>query len=204
MFSFLRRKKRRVSLVPVGVFTAVYLIVATPFAVGQNNTEFLFYIGVVILLSLAVVVVHRRVGLSRGLLWALSIWGLLHMLGGLVEVPPSWPHEGSHAVLYSWWIVPGYLKYDHPIHAYGFAVATWMCWEALRAAAVKLKASFGVLLLCALGGMGLGAVNEIVEFVATLILADTNVGSFENVGWHLVSNAVGSLFAIAVIGTRRG
>ena len=106
MFSFLRRKKRRVSLVPVGVFTAVYLIVATTFAVGQNNTEFLFYIGVVILLSLAVVVVHRRVGLSRGLLWALSIWGLLHMLGGLVEVPPSWPHEGSHAVLYSWWIVP--------------------------------------------------------------------------------------------------
>jgi len=38
-----------------------------------------------------VVALHMRVRLSAGALWALSVWGALHMAGGLVHVPESWP-----------------------------------------------------------------------------------------------------------------
>ena len=32
--------------------------------------------------------------------------------GGLLPIPQEWFRDGPHAVLYSWWLIPGYLKYD--------------------------------------------------------------------------------------------
>jgi hypothetical protein len=54
------------------------------------------------------------------------------------------------------------------------------------------RASAGAFALCALAGMGLGALNEVVEFAAVLTLPDTNVGGYINTGWDLVSNAIGA------------
>jgi uncharacterized membrane protein YjdF len=189
------------TLRPVAIFTAAYLLLATPFALRQQNTEFLFYIGVVLLLSLLVVALHRRVRLSAGVLWALSLWGLLHMLGGLVRLPESWPTENNSGVLYSLWLIPGVLKYDNPVHAFGFAVATQVCWECLRTVP-GIRPSFGILALCALAGMGLGSLNEIVEFAATLLIPNTNVGGYVNTGWDLVANALGALTTTLLIRIR--
>jgi hypothetical protein len=50
-----------------------------------------------------------------------------------------------------------------------------------------------MLLVCM--GVGLGALNEVVEFVMTLTLPETNVGGYENTGWDLVSNLIGALLA---------
>src|SRR5690606_21967134 len=136
------------------------------FALFNANWEFVFYIAVVLLIGLLALAVHRRVGFSRGLLWGLSAWGLLHMIGGLVPTPTGWPFAGDKAVFYSLWIIPNYFKYDHAVHAFGFALATWACWQAVRSALHTPKPSAGILLLCALGGLGLGALNEIVEFTA--------------------------------------
>ena len=54
------------------------------------------------------------------------------MAGGLVVVPESWPVMGTNRVLYSLWLVPDRLKYDHVVHAYGFGVTTWVYWQGLR------------------------------------------------------------------------
>jgi hypothetical protein len=51
-----------------------------------------------------------------------SGWGLVHMAGGLIAVPETWPVNGEHRVLYSLWLIPDLLKYDHVVHAYGFGV----------------------------------------------------------------------------------
>lgn len=187
-------------LLPVGLFTATYLLIATPFALATQNTEFLFYIGIVIVFAVIIALLHRRVHFSQGLLWALGIWGLLHMLGGLVHLPDSWPTDGNSHVLYSWWIIPGYLKYDNPIHAYGFGVATWICWQSLRSAAPTLRPSFGILTLCTFAGMGLGALNEIIEFTAVITMPGTNVGGYINTGWDLVANLIGGVIVATFIG----
>ena len=49
------------------------------------------------------------------------------------------------------------------------------------------------------GGMGLGSLNELIEFAATLTVPETNVGGYINTGWDLVSNCVGALTAVTLI-----
>lgn len=200
LFGWLHRKEKRTSLVPVAVFTALYLAIATPFAVANRNTEFLFYIGVVIVLAVIVVFLHRKANFSHAALLLLSAWGLLHMLGGLVRVPAELTDNGS-GVLYSLWLLPGYLKFDNVVHAYGFAAATWATWECVRNTVPGIKPTTGILSLCWLAGMGLGSLNEIVEFAAVLMIPGTNVGGYVNTGWDLVANAVGALVAVKIAKT---
>jgi hypothetical protein len=151
--------------------------------------------------------VHSRVKLTAGLLWAFSIWGLAHMAGGLCPLPAGWPYNGDHAVLYSGWIIPQRLKYDQIVHAYGFGVTTWLCWHILRNGLRQpdgraLRPTFGMLVLCAAAGMGFGALNEVIEFIAVLTIPNTNVGGYENTGWDLVANLVGTIIAALVIRVR--
>jgi hypothetical protein len=194
--------RRRAPIIPVGVFTALYLVASAAFALIDGNGEFVFYIAVMVVLCGAVGLVHWRVHLPTPLLWGLSIWGLLHMAGGLVPIPESWPVDGPNRVLYSLWIIEGGLKYDQAVHAYGFGVATWVCWAGIkRAFATRAGArpGLGMLLMAALGGMGLGALNEVVEFAATQLLESTNVGGYVNTGWDLVSNLAGCILACLLI-----
>lgn len=191
------------SLYPVAGFTALYLAVAVAAAVRFGNIEFVFYIGVMLVLIAAVVSVYRAARLSSGALWALSVWGLLHMMGGLVQVPTGWPtHEGA-TVLYSLWLIPGRLKYDQVVHAFGFGVTTWVCWQALVAAfrsrGVVATPAFGLLVLVWAAGLGFGAVNEVVEFAAVLLIPNTNVGGYVNTGWDLVANMTGATVTALLI-----
>jgi len=192
---------------PLVVFTLGYLLAATIGAAVTGNREFVFYIVVMVVLIGVVIAVHRRSFLSAPLLWAFSMWGLAHMAGGLVAIPESWPYNGEHAVLYSWWLIPDVLKYDQIVHAYGFGITTWLCWEALRNGVrarwgLTLQPTGGILVLCAAGGMGFGALNEIIEFFAVLSIPNTNVGGYMNTGWDLVANLVGAATAAVVIRLR--
>ena len=57
----------------------------------------------------------------------------------------------------------------------------------------------GALLLVVLGGLGLGALNETIEFLTTTAHAGAHVGGYENTGWDLVSNVAGALMAAVAI-----
>jgi len=183
------------------VFTLLYLSIGLNASLAGGNWEFVFYIGVVLVLGLVILAIRRRAGFTPGLLWALSFWGLLHVIGGLVPVPSDWPIAGTKRVFYSWWIIPDLFKYDNPVHAYGMGVATWACWQGMRTATGVRTATLGPLAIAALAGMGLGALNEVVEFIATLFL-DTNVGGYRNTGFDLIYNAVGAVIAACLIGRR--
>ena len=74
---------------------------------------------------------------------------------------------------------------------------------AIPGAATKPDATFGIVVLCAAGGMGFGAFNEVVEFIATRIFPKTNVGDYENTGFDLVYNLIGATIAATVIYWRR-
>jgi len=186
------------------LFTFAYMVGFSALAWRQGNAEFIFY-GVVMLALIGVVVVaDARVRYANGVLWALSVWGFLHMAGGNVAIPEGMPRpEGSTPVLYNRWLIIGWMKYDQFTHAYGFCVATLACWQGLEAAVNKrMHLTLGLALLTIAMGTGLGAMNEVVEFVATRIMPETNVGGYENTGWDLVFNMIGCLFAAAVIAVR--
>lgn len=187
-----------------------YLSAAVVGIFVTGNREFAFYLFTLLILIAVVLVVRRRVGLSDGVLWALTVWGAAHMAGGLVGVPEGWPYAGDMAVMYSAWIIPGWLKYDHVVHVWGFATCTVVCWQGLAsmvaagdpARRARLQPSGGQALLCALAAGGLGAANEIVEFIATVIMPSTNVGGYVNTVLDLCANAAGA--ALAAVGVRAG
>lgn len=196
-------------LLPVFLFNAAYMAAAVAASMIKGNREFIFYIVIMCVLIGVMALVHRRVGLSTPLLWALSVWGLMHMAGGLVPVPEGWPYHGEHGVLYSLWLIPEKLKYDQIVHAYGFGVTTWLCWHGLstslkQAFAIRLKPTLGMMTLCAAAGVGFGALNEVIEFIAVLTIPNTNVGGYENTGWDLVANLVGALVAAVWIRLKAG
>lgn len=180
----------------LSAFSALYIAAFAALSVVKGNAEFVMYTVVVVLAAGFIVFLDRTLArIPSWLLWCLSAWGLLHMLGGNLPLPgPS----GERIVLYSLWLIPfnaetGYLKYDQVIHAFGFFTSTCVCAVLLSPMLRdERRRSAWPFVLCALAGMGLGALNEVVEFAAVLTLPDTNVGGYINTGWDLVSNAVGA------------
>ncbi len=180
-----------------GVFTVFYSAAAAGYCLSIGNTEFLFYVGVMIVLGAVVGAIHFKIGFTRECLWGLAAWGLMHMCGGLVKV------GGDAGVLYNVWLVgEGYgrgIKYDNLAHAYGFGVATWAAWQCVRCSLADPSPRFGPLLGAVLIGEGLGAINEIIEFTATQVMPKTNVGDYANNAWDLVFNLIGCIAAAVLI-----
>ncbi|MEQ8769418.1 MAG: DUF2238 domain-containing protein [Phycisphaerales bacterium] len=176
------------------LFVAAYMLATGSLALWQGNSEFVIYAGSMVVFIIAVVLMHARFGFRTSTLWLLAIWGLLHMAGGTVPIPTHLAQtEASHTVLYSLRPWPDLPRYDQVVHAFGFFSATLACHDAIVAAAGRVRPSLAV--AAALMGMGLGAVNEVLEFVTTLVLPETNVGGYINTGWDLVSNTVGAVTA---------
>lgn len=186
------------------IFSIGYLTVAAGFIVAGKNYGFLLYLAVMSVIVLAVIGVYKRAGLSRSLLWGFSFWGVLHMVGGLTPIPDHWHTSDTTDVLYNWRIIPGYLKYDQLVHGFGVGLVTWLCWEALVVRVRgqdgnPIRPTLGMLSICATAGMGFGAINEVIEFFAVLILPKTNVGDYENTGRDLFANLVGAIVTALII-----
>lgn len=167
------------------VLSLAYTAAFAAYGFATGNPQAPVYLVVLTVGLLLVAKIHSRTPLSRGVLWGLTVWGLLHMAGGLIEI------DGS--VLYGKRLTPS-VRFDQAVHAFGFG--TLAAWQALRPKlAPGYRMSVGLAVIVALAGMGVGAVNEVVEFAATLLLPETNVGGYRNTGWDLVANTIGSIAA---------
>lgn len=189
----------------VALFTAAYVVAFTVWFLIRGNYEFVVYVITMLILIVLVGRSLRSAEYPLSMLWALSIWGLLHMAGGGVPVGDS--------VLYSAQVVPlsppdgewTFLKYDQIVHAYGFGVTAWVLWHLMRRHYPVLEGTWTIYAYPALAAMGLGAVNEIIEFIAVLSVPETNVGGYVNTALDLVFNAAGAVAAMVIVAvTRRG
>ena len=167
------------------VWGAVLSVLAV-LAVVTADTRIWAYLTVCLVLTAVVATAHAAARFSRGLLTMLLVLGCLHLAGGLV---PS-----TSGVLYDYWLVDGVLRYDQAVHAFGSMAATWASWQ-LAGAYLDLSrtpARAQALIAC-LGGMGKGAINEVVEF----LWGGAHVGGYTNTGWDLVFDLAGCV-AMAV------
>lgn len=191
---------RRRSLFPPGLifFTISYMVICSVMAFRQGNKEFLVYAGSMVVFIALVWHLHARVRLNNATLWMLSVWGATHMLGGTVPIPELMSEsETNRHVLYALRPVAGLPRYDQIVHAYGFFTASVAAWECLRRG-LGARPGLGLSASAALIGVGLGAVNEMLEFFVTLVVEHHGVGGYTNTGWDLVSNAVGAMTAFVV------
>jgi hypothetical protein len=158
-----------------------------------DNSQVVYYALFMGALLVGVAWWNARRPLSGLVLWGLALWGALHMAGGMIPLTDD-------RVLYNLWLLP-FLRFDHVVHAIGFGFAGMAFWESVRHV-VDRKASSGAAFVI-MGGLGFGALNEMVEFLITRVVPDTNIGEFENTGWDLVANTVGSLVAAAWVWRNR-
>lgn len=174
-------------------FTLAYLFVAGFFYISRGNFEFIAYLGVTLGIGLLIISTARKSGLDHLVLWLLTFWGFLHMLGGLLPV--------GDTVLYGWRILPimdrggdfFILKMDQVIHFYGFMAAAVAMHQLIARRSVAGTHPGMLIFFAAIGSLGLSAVNEIIEFLAYVNLEETGVGDLYNMGLDLIFNAVGAV-----------
>jgi hypothetical protein len=155
-------------------------------AVAAGDRRVWAYLTVCLVLTAVVATAHAAAHFSRGLLTMLLALGCLHLAGGLVPA--------ADGVLYDRWLVTGVLRYDQAVHAFGSVAATWASWQLLgRYLDLDRTPARAQALIAGLGGLGKGAVNEVVEFLS----GGSHVGGYANTGWDLVFDLAGCL-AMAV------
>ena len=145
-----------------------------------------------------VVLALRRGPLPGSLAIALAVDACVHLAGGLVRVGNSGLYNTGFGAT-SHELHTRLFQYDHAAHTFGSCVAALALWTFLAPPEVDDDHRRALTLLCVLGGMGVGAINELVEFIATLAHAGAHVGGYHNTGWDLVANASGALVGGAIL-----
>jgi len=186
---------------PIFVVNLAYILAFGATSIGRRNYEFLIYTAVIVLAFVLIAATQRQVKFTPLVLWGLTIWGLLHMAGGNVFLAGGRLYD---LILIS--IAPKYqiLRYDHFVHAVGFGTATLVAYHLLRPHLHEgIHNWLSLSALVALMGMGLGALNEMMEFFVVVVVPESGVGGYTNTALDLVFNALGALLAIGCINVQR-
>jgi hypothetical protein len=184
------------------LFTAAYILTYAIYYISIKNYEFLWYIFVLVLFFILIASTIHKSKFDYLILWGLSIWGLLHMSGGGLII--------NGDVLYNLEIIHLFdlgdtyvLKFDQFVHMFGFFVTALVSFHLLKKQAKNKPNWTLVYIASAIISMGLGAVNEIVEFIATVSISQVNVGGYYNTSLDLISNAIGAFLAIFLMRLRK-
>lgn len=185
---------------PILVVNAVALAAFTLLFLSRKNYEFLLYIGVIIFFLVVILATNKKVDYPNSVLWGLTVWALLHMSGGGLYIGKVKLYEVMLITLSEKYHI---FRYDQFVHIVGFGVATLVMYFLLKPLLrPDLDRWVALSIVVAMAGLGIGALNEIVEFTATVIVPETGVGGYINTSLDLVSDLVGAVAAIIVIRIR--
>ena len=146
------------------MFTVSYLTLFLTWAAVRGDRRIIAYVVVAGAVALVIRKAHRIARFSTALCAALSLCGLLHMVGGLL---PS-PTRGA-GVFYETWLIPDLLKYDQLVHFTTSGVVTIAVWQvcALWCDPQRCPPAARAV-LSVLAALGFGALNEGFEFLSSL------------------------------------
>ncbi len=183
---------------PIAIVLLITLIIFGPLYLFRQNYEFLFYVGIIVLAGLAVLATNKKVNYPNLVLWSLAIWAILHMAGGGIYIQGKKLYE---LILIPLVGNPYYIfKYDQFVHIVGFGAATLLMFYLIKPYIKEnLNKGFAFWLVVAMAGLGVGAINEIVEFIATVVMPETGVGGYENTSLDLVADLVGAVLAVLIL-----
>jgi putative membrane protein len=187
------------SQIAVIAFSALYLLIGGIYFFRDLNLEFVIYVGVIVAVFALLFGTLRITRFPTWLLWLVSFWGLLHILGGAVVT--------QDGVLFAYRIYPFLdlggdfyiLKYDQVVHAYLYGVMMFVFLHLVKRT-LGAKGSFGIMLLVAMmASMGVSALNEIMEFLIAVTLERNGVGGYENAMLDLIFNFTGTAVAALLV-----
>ena len=179
--------------------TNVFIVIGFGWYYLQSlNYEFLAYVGTIAIVTAVLFGTLRWTRFSSGIILGVTIWGLLHMLGGSVQT--------ADGVLYAYRLFPFFdgggdfyiLKMDQVIHAFLYGVIGLMFYHLLTNIIGVRSHKVLIAAIAIFAAAGFGIINEIIEFLAEVNLQNTGVGGYHNTVLDLIFNLGGA--AVAVIG----
>jgi len=174
------------------------LIFYTILFVKRKNYEFMIYVAVIIFFMILIIVASKKINFPNYVLWWLAIWAILHMSGGGLYVNGKKLYELMIIQI----VAEPYkiFRFDQLVHIIGFFAATLAFYYTLKPLLkepVKRWAALSIVLTMA--GLGAGALNEVIEFTATVLVPETGVGGYENTSLDLVADLIGAVIATIYI-----
>ena len=175
-------------------FTLAYMAAFAVNAYVHRNLEFIYYTILLIGLVYFVVYIHQNLRLGFFLIFNISLLGFFHLLGGNSYI--------GTVRLYEYYLAPNFFRYDNFVHAYTSFIATILLYT-LTADFIdeRVRKRFGIFCFgLVLMTLGLGSINEILEFLAVIFFdAAEQVGGYYNNSLDLVFNTLGSVVGCFVV-----
>ena len=183
---------------PIIIIHSIALFIYTIIFLSRANYEFLGYVGVIAFFMTVVLSTNKKVNYPNGILWGLTIWSILHMSGGGMIIAGKRLYDimlinivGSPYFI---------LRYDQFVHAVGFYVATLVMFHILKPHLKRdIKKWVAISIVIIMAGLGAGAVNEIIEFIASIFVPSNGVGGYVNTSLDLISNLIGAMAAMSYV-----
>lgn len=191
LINFFALRKNKLTV----LFTLSYVFAFTVNSFFQQNFEFLYYTLLMTALIYITIYIDRQLHLGFFIVFNLSLLGFLHLLGGNF-------YFADGIRLYDTYFIGHLIKYDNIIHTYATFIATFALYGLLTPFLdERLRKRWGVLsLVLVLMALGLGTINEVVEFFAVVFLgAAEQVGGYFNNSLDLVFNTLGSIAACVIL-----
>tara|TARA_Y100000310_G_scaffold342243_1_gene444544 strand:- start:1293 stop:1868 length:576 start_codon:yes stop_codon:yes gene_type:complete len=168
-------------------FTLGYLFLFSILAIFNDNYEFLYYSIVLSVLLFGIVSYARKVYFPLEIVAGLVVFELLHILGGNLAF--------GGVRLYDYWLLEG-VRYDNVMHFLGSFLVGIAAYSLVEPYAKKNVPPVLIWSILVLIVMGVGALNEVLEFLAVVFLgAAERVGDYYNNAVDLVFNLIGGVLA---------
>jgi len=126
----------------------------------------------------------------------------MHVIGGGVIVRGEVVYKLQ---LIPIWVTENFyiLKYDQFVHAYLYFVMVFVIWHLIKGN-FNSDANYWIIYpFLVLISIGIGALNEVAEFIAVLTFPETGVGGYYNTVWDIVFNSIGAVLGVIVLHFRR-
>ncbi len=185
------------------ILFAVNLVLIAGFGaafIARLNYEFIIYVGVIVLFMGVVGISLRRVDYTLGSLVGLTVWSALHMAGGGILVGEGRLYDVMLVRISSRYPI---WRYDQLVHMWGFGAATLVMFCLLGHILKNARehpVALGIVVVMA--GLGVGALNEILEFIVSIWTPESGVGGYINTSLDLCADLVGAVLGLAYIRLR--
>jgi len=180
----------------IALFIVGYIVYFGLQYVTALNFEFIAYVFLEVVIFGVLFATLRLTKFPNYIVWGLSIWGLLHLMGGVIPV--------GDGVLYQYRIHTFFdgggdfyiLKFDQVVHAFLYGVVGLMFLHLLREFLGVKKYPVLIAVIAIMASLGVSSINEILEFTAVVILPSTGVGGYENTLLDMVFNLGGAIVTV--------
>jgi putative membrane protein len=156
-----------------------------------RNYEFIFYSITVVMLVAILYATDNYFKYPKAGLWLFNVWLVLHIIGGLA----SYQGVRFYDLILLDIVGDPYqiLKYDQCVHFYCYLVISILMWSIVSTITKPEASRVVVYVITVLATSSLGAVNEIIEFLAVVMFNATGVGGYINTAIDLVANLFGAM-----------